>query len=37
MISIYFELLWTFPIVKNNYLQHYVNNFNPFITEAVII
>ena len=28
MINFYFELLGTFPIVKNNGLQHYVNIFN---------
>ena len=28
MINFYFELAGTFPIVKNNCLQHYVNVFN---------
>ena len=26
MINLYFELSGTFPIVKNNWLQHSVNN-----------
>ena len=28
MISFYCKLSWTFRIVKNDYLQHYVNIFN---------
>ena len=28
MINFYFKLSGTFPIVKNNSLQHYVNGFN---------